>query len=287
MMVWLARAGITMYRMSSELAPYATHPSLPEFHNQVEECRSELAAVGRLVIAAGLRVSIHVGQHVVLSAPEPQLVARSSDEVCSTAALLDAMGLGAEAVLVSHIGGLYGDRDGSRERFTAAWSDLPAAARCRHVLENDDVCFSVEDTLLIHREIGVRLVFDRLHHRLNNPAGLGERDALAACLATWPPDVRPKVHFSSPRTEFNVDQRPAGVRPRIRAPRWHNHADYVNPFEFIDFVRQAEGLRPFDVMLEAGARDLALLRLRRDLVRYAPDLARRLEPQPAALREEA
>ena len=39
-------------------------------------------------------------------------------------------------------------------------------------------------------------------------------------------------------------------------------------------MRQAEGL-DFDVMLEAKAKDLALLRLRSDLLDYAPDVARR------------
>jgi UV DNA damage endonuclease len=36
-------------------------------------------------------------------------------------------------------------------------------------------------------------------------------------------------------------------------------------------------LLPFDVMLEAKARDLALLQLRDDLLRFAPDLAGRFE----------
>ncbi len=39
-------------------------------------------------------------------------------------------------------------------------------------------------------------------------------------------------------------------------------------------MRLAEGL-DFDVMLEAKAKDLALLRLRADLARYAPDVAAR------------
>ena len=42
-------------------------------------------------------------------------------------------------------------------------------------------------------------------------------------------------------------------------------------------LRQAEGPRPFDVMLEVRAKDLALRQLRRDLARFAPDLAARLE----------
>jgi UV DNA damage endonuclease len=39
-------------------------------------------------------------------------------------------------------------------------------------------------------------------------------------------------------------------------------------------MRQLEGLE-FDVMLEAKAKDLALLRLRTDLARVAPDVAAR------------
>jgi UV DNA damage endonuclease len=58
----------------------------------------------------------------------------------------------------------------------------------------------------------------------------------------------------------------------MRAPVWTGHADFCHPFEFITFMRLAVGLN-FDVMLEAKAKDLALVRLRLDLLRYAPDLA--------------
>ena len=68
-----------------------------------------------------------------------------------------------------------------------------------------------------------------------------------------------------------------GSQPaEVRQTRWNYHSDYVNPFEFIDFLRMAEGLRPFDVMLEVRAKDLALRQLRDDLARFAPDLADKL-----------
>jgi UV DNA damage endonuclease len=60
----------------------------------------------------------------------------------------------------------------------------------------------------------------------------------------------------------------------LQPPVWTGHADYVNPFEFITFMRTLPKLE-FDVMLEAKAKDLALERLRRDLPRYAPDVAER------------
>ena len=37
-LTYLARVKIGMYRLSSALVPYGTHPDLPEFHGQLEDC---------------------------------------------------------------------------------------------------------------------------------------------------------------------------------------------------------------------------------------------------------
>jgi UV DNA damage endonuclease len=274
---YLGEAGIAMYRISSELAPYATHPDMPQFHHQVEECAAELAQLGAMARGMGLRLSFHPGQHTVLNATDSRTAAISARDVIVQASILDGMGLGPEAVVIAHLGGVYGDRDAARERFVRACETLPEAARRRLVLENDDVRFTVSDALWAHERTGIRLVFDNLHHRLNSD-GRPPRDALAACLATWPPDVRPKIHFSTPRTEWLVNEGGEDKPPEVRQTRWNYHSDYVNPFEFIDFLRLAHGLRPFDVMLEVRAKDLALRQLQEDLARFAPDLAARLEP---------
>jgi len=269
---YLGEAGIAMYRIASELAPYATHPDMPQFHNQVEECAGELAQLGAMARAAGLRLSFHPGQHTVLNATDPRTAAVSARDVIVQGAILDGMGLGPEAVVVTHLGGVYGDRDAARERFVRAVEALPDASRRRLVLENDDVRFTVGDALWAHARTGIRLVFDNLHHRLNGD-DRPPREALAACLATWPADVQPKIHFSTPRTEWLVNEGGEDKPPEVRQTRWNYHSDYVNPFEFIDFLRLADGLRPFDVMLEVRAKDLALQQLREDLARFAPDLA--------------
>lgn len=57
-------------------------------------------------------------------------------------------------------------------------------------------------------------------------------------------------------------------------PIWTGHADFIHPFDFISFFRTHADLE-VDVMLEAKAKDLALIRLRHDLARYAPDVAQR------------
>lgn len=281
---YLATAHIGMYRISSDLAPYATHPDMPQFHNQITQCAAELAEVGALARQADVRLSFHPSQHVVLNSPDEGLVARSAADLNSQAALLDALGAGPEAVVVTHLGGVYGDRAAARARFVSAYEALPPTTRRRLVLENDDTRFGVCDTVWVHERTGVRLVFDNLHHRLYNPDDRSPREALAACLTTWPSDVRPKIHFSTPRTEWLVEPPAGETAPQVRQTRWMYHSDYVNPFEFIDFLHLAAGLPAFDVMLEARAKDLALLQLSQDLARYAPDLAARLWPNEGTAR---
>jgi UV DNA damage endonuclease len=227
---------------------------------------------------AGLRLSVHAGLHVLLNAAAADLASRSAAELTVQAQILDGMGLGPEAVIVIHLGGVYGDREAARDRFAVHFERLPEAVQRRLALENDDMRFGVADTLWVYERTGIRLVFDNLHHRLNNPDDRPPREALAVCLATWPATVRPKIHFSTPRTEWLVEEQRGETEPHIRQTRWMYHADYVNPFEFIDFMRLAGGLREFDVMLEVRAKDLALGQLRRDLARYAPYLAAGLEP---------
>lgn len=280
---YLTAAGITMYRMSSELAPYATHPDMPQFHRQVSESLTELAEVGAQARQAGVRLSFHPGQHIVLNSPDDEQAARSAEDLVVQSGILDAMGAGREAVVVLHAGGIYGDLASARERFAQRYLALPQSVRERLVLENDDTRFAVSDVVWIHERTGIPLVFDNLHHRLHNPDGRPQAEALAACLKTWPHEVRPKVHFSSPRTEWVVEERAADQLPAVRRPRWAYHSDYVNPFEFIDFLRSVNvagnlSAPDFDVMLEVRAKDLALLQLREDLARFAPDLAARLEP---------
>jgi UV DNA damage endonuclease len=277
---YLADVGISMYRISSDLAPYATHPDLPQFHRQIDECAAELAELGARANAQGLRLSFHPSQYILLNAPDEAIVAKSIADLSVQAHLLDAMQQGPQAVVVTHVGGVYGDLARGRERWVRAYERLPEAVRRRLALENDDTRYTVADILWIHERTGVPLVFDYLHHWCLDRDGIDAHTALAACLRTWPDGVRPKIHFSSPRTEMRMIERrnrQTGKLERIQAPPvWSGHADYINPFEFITFLRGAADQPAFDVMLECKLKDRALLQLRADLRRYAPDLAERL-----------
>lgn len=268
---------IRMYRISSDFAPYLTHPDMPQFHGQIDECVDELAEVGEIARGYGIRLSFHPSQYVVLNSPDERIAAQSVLDFEWQARVLDIMGQGPEGVVVTHVGGVYGDKTAAMARFVERFERLPEHVRRRLVLENDEQSYSVADVLRISRRTGIRMIFDYLHHSCYDPEGLGVREALSYSLDTWPADQTPKIHFSSPRTEMREQKRKSPVTGKMETvylpPLLTQHSDYINPFEFSLFMEKSEGLRDFDIMLEAKSKDLALLRLREHLARREQPLA--------------
>ncbi len=287
---YLRRHNIHMYRMSSDMAPYATHPDMPRFHRMVQESAADLAHVGRLARESDIRLSFHPSQFIVLNSEKEELTRKSMWDLDSQAEMLDRMECGPEARLVIHVGGAYGDRASGCDRWCATWKRLGEPVRRRLVLENDDIRYSAADVLRIHEETGVPLVFDYQHHWCFNPEGLPLLGTLERFLKTWPEGVRPKLHYSCARTELREikrkNRKTKKIETVLQPPIWTGHADYNNPFETIAFLRSIAHLE-VDVMLEAKAKDLALLRLRNDIARYAPELAPRFNISVADAGEDA
>ncbi len=275
--LYLERREIRFYRMAGQLAPYLTHPELPAFHSQLDECSTELAVIGDMARQQRMRLTLHPGFFVQLSHPDPTLVARSSQELVAATSLMDGMGLDVSSVVVIHVGGGHADVPAALDRFARAANLLPEAVRQRLVLENGDRQFSLRDVLWAHRRTGMPVVLDTLHHRCNNPDAIPMLDGLKLALATWPAHLRPKIHISSPRTAVRTLYR--NGEARIQMPLPHQHSDFLHPFEVIDLLQAAVSarLRPFDAMLEAKAKDVALLRLREQIRKYAPDLSRHVQ----------
>jgi UV DNA damage endonuclease len=251
---------IRFYRFATGLAPYASHPEYTQFRDAPQRFSAELAQVGARARELGIRLSSHPGQYTVLNSEDERVQRLAVEELEVQAELMDGMGLGPESVVVLHVGGAAGGPDAALDRFEAGFALLSDAAKARLVIENDDRSFGIATVVELARRVGRPAVWDLLHHRCHDPEGIPEREALQLALDTWPDDVTPKIHMSSPRT--NVDERDGKiVLPPLRA-----HADLIDPLVFEHFLREtAAGLRDFDVMLEAKAKDLALLRLREQL----------------------
>lgn len=273
---YLDEVDIRMYRLSSGVAPYITHPEMPQFWNQIEECRDELAELGAKARRYDLRLSSHPGQYSLLNAVDEKIYADSLRDFDYHVTLLDALGMPIDHKIVTHVGGVYGDKDAARDRFATRYETLPDKIKARLVLENDETHYDLTDVLAIHRQTGVPICWDWLHHDVNNPARIPADEATRLVSATWPPGQQPKIHYSSQRREPRLvarKNRKTGERVMVEAAAaTGQHADDIDAAEFAAYLASVRDI-PFDIMLEAKNKDLALLKLRADLAAMSPPFA--------------
>src|SRR3712207_289787 len=85
---YTASRDIRLYRISSQLVPFASHPV-----NRLawwDEFAAEVAELGAFLRRHDLRVSMHPGQYTVLGSPQPGVVEAAVAELAWHARLLDA-----------------------------------------------------------------------------------------------------------------------------------------------------------------------------------------------------
>jgi UV DNA damage endonuclease len=244
---FLERHRILLYRISSNLIPFATH-SVNEV-SWPEEYRETFTRIGARLRALDVRVSTHPGQYTVLNSPHQPVVDAAVAELVYHATLLDALGADTTCKIVVHLGGLYGGSERqAMARFVTTANALPDIVRRRLVIENDDRLFDAEEVLEVGQLTGLPVVFDWLHHQAN-PCRRAIPDVLSEIFQTWTRvDGRPKVHLSS-----QARGGPIGA-----------HAKRVDVRDVAAFLKIAPPL-PFDCMLEAKEKDRALLVLRDQL----------------------
>ncbi len=240
--------GIGAFRINSQILPLKTHPEvgyamqdLPEGEAIVKIYRR----CGALSRRHDLRTTFHPDQFIVLNSPDPQVVARSVADLVYHAEV--AQWAHADVINL-HGGGVYGDKPGALARLTEAIVGLPAGVRRRLTLENDDRSFTPKDLLPVCRATGTPLVYDVHHHRCL-PDGLSVAQATAAALDTWRRE--PLFHLSSPINGWDGKDR-------------RSHHDFI---DLADFPSEWRKLN-LTVEVEAKAKELAVLRLARELPNY-------------------
>jgi UV DNA damage endonuclease len=273
MLGYLRQIGVTFYRAPLAL-PAEDGPA------QIAACRAQLTDLAAGLAATGVRVTVHLPIGLSLASPDEAHATAARGSIEATAALLTALDAQrppgpTEGVMVTHLGAAAGDGQ-ALARFAARYGALSAGARARLTLEHEPTGPSLGALLALHQACGVPIVFDVLHWALHNPEALPLGLALGLALGTWPPGTRPKAHLSTPRSEAHLLAGRAGAPPRILPPRPGQHADFIAAGDLEGLLLASRGLPPFDLMLEAKAGELALLRLRTEVARRAPRLAARL-----------
>ncbi len=235
---WMQRhERMRLFRIGSSLIPFASHENFRfDWQSMFGE---RLRAIGKTFLPLGFRFSLHPGQYTVLNAPDPRIRRRAVAEVIYSCQVLGALGADKSHKVVVHAGGAYGDKVASLRRLVETVRCLPAEHRGRLVLENDERSFNFADIVAVCEEIGIPPVFDWHHHQLNPTPNI--QAWLHRAKALW--DSFPKVHISS--------QKPNAVDGAhdlmVRAKDLRQLLDTV-PF-------------PFDLMVEAKAKEVAALRV--------------------------
>ncbi len=240
---------ISVYRLTSKLIPLATHPNL-QFWDYTQDFSDKLSEIGEFVKQNDFRISAHPDHFTLINSPLPKVTEDSLRDLDYHVKLFEAMGLDSRYKLVLHIGGVYGNKADSMQRFCDQYKKLPDRIRSRLIIENDDRSYNTYEVLELCSKLGVPMVLDVHHHNcLCGEAGLEE--LLPAIFNTWNQEYfPPKIHFSSPRSSRD----------------FRSHADMIDYDKFISFLKIAAKVnRDFDVMLEAKSKDIALLKLSDEL----------------------
>ncbi len=237
---------VRVFRITSRLVPLATHPITTGW-DYTADLKAEFVKLGTFVRENNMRLSSHPDHFTLINSPKPEVLKASLRDLEYHQKVFDSMGLN-DAEMVIHVGGLYGSRDTSIQRFKDNFPTLTPSVRQRIVLENDDKSFSAADVLDICTDLDIPMVLDVHHHQCLNH-GENICTLLEKVFDTWHQKI-PKIHFSSPKSEKNC-----------RA-----HADDIDPVEFYEFLLKAKEVnKDFDVMIEAKNKDVALFNLMKNL----------------------
>jgi UV DNA damage endonuclease len=191
----------------------------------------------------GFRISMHPDQFVLINALRPTIFQNSVRELAYHCKVLDLMGLDRKAKVQIHVGGVYGDKDASVQRFIGRYDSLSPGIKRRLVIENDDKLYSLKDCLYIHRKTGVPVLFDSFHHLCLN-SGESVREALLAASRTWKKADGPvMVDFSH--------QKKGALKGA--------HTESINLGIFRDFLAEAQGV-DCDIMLEIKDKEKSALK---------------------------
>ena len=240
---WNNSKGVRVYRMSSCLFPWMSEYEFEQMPNY-REVREACERIGKYATETGQRLSFHPGHFDILPSSNPEAVRRTVRDLDQHSQIMDMMGLRTDHynTINIHVGGAYGDKETTMQRFCENFKLLQESARQRLTVENDDKVnmYSAKDLQAgVFSRIGIPIIFDYHHHRMCN-GDLTEEEALKLSATTWKEGIRPLTHYSSSK-KLNEDT----------SSNHQAHADMI--YEPINQY----GL-DIDIELEAKAKERAL-----------------------------
>ena len=205
-LLWNERFGIRFMRISSEMFPFASHADLGY---TLEHADAELKAAGAIANKFNHRLTVHPGQFTQLATPRQEVVENAIRDLEYHADLLSRLALNdqlnRDAVMIIHMGGMFGDKQSTIERFCKVYPRLSNEVKARLVLENCDMGWTVDDLMPVCKQLGIPLVLDWHHNNIcHGSLREGTQDVkdkfVDEITALWKAKgITPKQHYSEPK----------------------------------------------------------------------------------------
>jgi UV DNA damage endonuclease len=241
---WNNEMGIKLFRLSSQIFPWSDDYKLSELKDYNEICDIMLE-IGKIATDAGQRLTMHPGPYNCLASPNQKVVEKTIRELNCHSEQFNMLGFEPSNYnkINIHVGGAYGDKKSTLERFCKNFQLLREDTKKRLVIENDDSPneFSVKELFDgIYQTIGIPITFDYFHHTFNT-GGLTEEQALKLAAITWPEGITQCCHYSESRRKEKLDE---SIRPQAHSDIIYNK---INTY----------GLSP-DIVIEAKLKEQSI-----------------------------
>ena len=237
-----AKNGIKMFRISSDIIPFGSSPVNNLQWDKI--FTEEFMELKKIVAKNNLRLSMHPGQYTVINSYKRDVVNRAIEDLIYHNRFLDALDLDSSNKIIIHIGGVYGDKKSATKRFSKNYQMLDESIKRRLLIENDDKSYNIEEVMEIGIQNQIPVVFDNLHHRVNNCPGT-DKYWIELAKETWKEeDGTQKIHYS----QQNILRNPGA------------HSETIDLIEFKEFLDKQIDI-DLDIMLEVKDKNLSALKV--------------------------
>lgn len=229
------------FRITSDLIPFGSHPIMQ--FNWQDYFKKKFLKIGQYIKLNKMRITMHPGQYTVLNSINKNVYENSLDDLSYHVDALDLMKLDSSAKVVIHVGGVYGNKIGSMNRFVERYNSLEERIKNRIVIENDEKSYKLKDCLKIHKKTGIPIILDVYHHQCFN-SNENFKDVFNIFNNSWKDnDGLPIIHYSS--------QKVGGKKG--------NHAQSIDISHFKKFIANSLSF-DFDLMLEIKDKEQSALK---------------------------
>lgn len=243
---WNLENRIGFYRCTSQsFVPWNSHYKIEELPN-IDNIREIATDCGSIIMDNNMRLSFHPDYFVKPASESEDTRDKARRSLENHGSWLDLMNLpkNHRFPINVHIGGHYGDKGKTAERFENFFQTLSDSVRERLVVENDDSSnlWSVQELKnMIYTRTNVPITFDYHHHTFSDTGNL-YTEAFAIASDTW--ECRPVTHYSQPAVLYEEDD----------ADKPQTHASYISQIpEWL--------VKKSDVMLECNGKEQAVQQL--------------------------